>query len=97
MTMAILTCRCRPEWINELRRRQARSEVWNREDYFLMATQQNPYRVLNAQSEQGELLHQILVELRILTRIVQQTSLGYADDIDTMYADPELSAQKPTS
>ena len=62
-----------------------------------MASQATPYRILNAQTEPGELLHQILQELRAISAILREQSIGVvADDLNVMYADTELSAQKPS-
>lgn len=61
-----------------------------------MASQSAPYTILNAQSSSGELLHQILVELRVISLILRDQAAGLvADDVEFMYHDIELSAQKP--
>lgn len=61
-----------------------------------MATQSAPYTILNAQSSSGELLHQILVELRAISLILRDQATGLiGDDLEFMQHDIELSAQKP--
>lgn len=63
----------------------------------MAASQGNPYRILTGQSEEIELFHQILVELRILNSILLAQAVGVvAEDQNVMYTDTELSAQKPS-
>jgi hypothetical protein len=63
----------------------------------MAASQTQPFRILTGQSEENELLHQILVELRVISSILREQAIGVvSDDQNVLYADTELSAQKPS-